>query len=314
VPEAAVGDQDGDGTNDLFLLWRDKGQVFTRDAAGRFGVEPAAEYDLDIETKKEKRERNAWISPRLLDLNADGVSDLVMIKTAGGMMNMLSSVYVFPGQPGGGFPAKPAQLLTREAFTPVLLFHDVNHDQAKDLIVAAVEIGLVAASQVLLTGSLTVDFDIHLNAQGTFPGTPQATVEIPFQINFKRAADIQGLPPVFGHDFNGDGINDLAHGRGEDALEIYLGAPQEEALFGSHFRVRLKVPPTPYLQATDAARLSAVRELAMQQRALLDAARRGLDDAQRMLGQARAPDFGGYDALGKPQRWAPAGPRHDRRS
>jgi len=68
------------------------------------------------------------------------------------------------------------------------------------------------------------------------------------------------------------------------------------------------------LQATDAARLSAVRELAMQQRALLDAARRGLDDAQRMLGQARAPDFGGYDALGKPQRWAPAGPRHDRRS
>jgi len=248
IPEVRVGDRDGDGRNELFFLWEDEVEVFTRGEDGRFRSEPVAYQDLDVETRKEKEERNAWVQPQLDDLQGDGVADLVLMKVSGSMLAMRSSVYVFPGRKGGGFDPVPAQQLQRTDFTPAVLFADANGDGAKDLVVASVEIGVAAMFEVLTKRRVTVDFNVHLNRGGRFTDAPDTTVEVPFHINLAGGADIRSAPPVFGRDFDGDGITDLLYGEGPEALVIHRGTRAEgEGLFEDHFRVRLEAPTSPWM-------------------------------------------------------------------
>jgi len=248
VPGISVGDHDGDGNNDLFVLWSDEADVFERDASGRFKPERVAHYEFDVRTKEEKKLRNAGVVTQVTDLNADGVSDLLLSKTSGGFMDMKSWLYVYPGLRGGGYGSKPSQTIKREGFTPVTVCTDLDGDEQDDLILASVEIGIFSLSQMLLKSSLTVNFDLFVIREGALPKNPTTTVEIPFRISFQRGADVQGAVPIFGRDFNGDGRPDLLHGRGVDALEIHLGDRDEDELFQDHFRVRLKAPTSPWMR------------------------------------------------------------------
>jgi len=254
VPEVRVGDHDGDGVNDLFSLWEDEVEVFTRDAGGRFRPEPVARYDLDIETRKEKEQRNSWVQPRMDDVTGDGIADLVLSKVSGSALAMSSSVHVFPGREGGGYGPEPAQVIKRVGFTPAVLFVDADGEGAKDLIVASVEFGVAAVLQVLTKKSVDVDFNLFLNQGGRYPAEPQTTIEVPFTINLKGMGDIRSAPPVLGRDFDGDGITDLLHGAGPAALVIHRGIKGEEELFEDHFRVRLKAPTSPWMRVTEGDR------------------------------------------------------------
>jgi len=163
------------------------------------------------------------------DLNADGLPDLVLTKTAAAdrSFNSDTRVLVYYGRPGAdgapvAFGADPDQVYRVEGFSvPILL--DADRDGTVDMVLVNVEVGFWNTVKALIAQTVNADAAFyHMPRGGRYPREPDALEA--FSVKFSLGRYTHQPIATFG-DFNGDGLPDLLLSREQNRLGVHWGRP-----------------------------------------------------------------------------------------
>jgi hypothetical protein len=227
-PSLELGDDDGDGANDLFALFRFGAWVFsTRD--GALARQPARRSPLRPFPPEEEL-RHEVTSVRLFarDLDADGLADLVVQRNTGTLLGSRSRTDVFANRGAGAdLAGPPAASLELADGLAALEVEDLDGDGRREIVQTRLAFGIVQLIRVLVTREV----QIELRAFATRGPGPTELVEtwrgeLSLPLDFE-AGRVAGLVPTVEGDWNGDGRRDLLHGSGERQLAIRLGEAGE---------------------------------------------------------------------------------------
>jgi hypothetical protein len=164
------------------------------------------------------------------DGHGDSRADLFFKKTVGGISNMKTEARLYLALADGDYPQKPGYSVEREGHGASARLLDVNGDGRSDLVWPHVEMGLANLIRMMLAGKLSLTFEVYFSKDGKLSEAPGLKIPSALGINFRSAQELSGPYPVFGQDFNGDGIGDMVMGSAgggsgdnPDRLEIYPG-------------------------------------------------------------------------------------------
>jgi hypothetical protein len=227
-PSVHVIDTDGDGRNDLVLALEDRIAVYRQRAGLAFDRRPTMTRDFGVRSAAERKESFNSAAVNLVDLDGDGVADLIVHKQIiHGITSAHTTNYVYLGKRGGGWPDNPDQILRCEGVGGGLeglgeQLIDLNADGHPDLVIPTTSMSVWAIIRVLTSKTLKVNFQVFPFLDGKFAEKPAAERELKFKIPFSGASDLQAVE-IRG-DYNGDRRPDLAFGVSENELAIFPGA------------------------------------------------------------------------------------------
>jgi len=230
LPRFQAIDQDGDGRRDLIFFSREAVAVFRAQKDGGFAADPQMHQRLAVLSREERIRRGVHLRGAAADFDGDGRADLMFNKSSGGIANMRSEVWVHLARDDDGYRAEPDLLIRSTGYGGLARPVDVDGDGRSDLVRPHVEMGIMAMSQVLLTGKIDVTFHVHLAHDGGLRRRPDFSLSSSFAVDFSANQELGGTYPIFGRDFDGDGRPDVVIGRAgagsagkPDRLEIRSG-------------------------------------------------------------------------------------------
>jgi len=234
VPVLYLEDFNGDKRKDIISKFKDKIKVFLQNEKNEFSREPDFEIDLDILTEEEEKKiPPPSCSLDVVDLNDNGLIDIVVSKSQFQTMGSLSKVYIYLNKEGK-ISLTPDQILVNDsAFSqPVIL--DINGDNQKDLIITEAKMGLFQFLKVLITKKLTYEDAIYLGQNGEYPELPAAKIKSTIRFDFEKLEKTEGEIAYFSGDFNGDGIKDVLKKIDEkNMLAIFLDRSEAKKIIFS---------------------------------------------------------------------------------
>ena len=227
-PEITRADDDGDGVPDLFASNRFELWVFHAGPPGlatrptrRTRFQP---FTFDDERRHETHRLRAFIE----DLDGDGHADVVEHRSVGTLLGSRTTTRIFAGGPAGADPSGPAvaEFANQGGFGGLEIF-DLEGDGRKEIFEIVVPFGILQLARVLTTRRVSAELRVR-----HFPGAQlehpveswSTTLRIPLDFSTQR---VKGLLPDLRGDWNGDGLRDLIHGDGPDAVQIRLGRRTE---------------------------------------------------------------------------------------
>jgi hypothetical protein len=227
-PNFELGDDDGDGAPDLFALHRFGASVF-RSRDGALTREPARRSRLRPFPPAEEL-RHEVTSVRLFarDVDADGLTDLVVQRNTGTLLGSRSRTDVFANGGAGADLAGPASasLELAEGLAAIAV-EDLDGDGRRELLQTRLAFGIVQVIRVLVTREVEAELRIF-SARGAglseLVESWRGDLRLPLDFDEGRVA---GLVPTVEGDWNGDGRKDLLHGAGAGQLAIRLGEAGE---------------------------------------------------------------------------------------
>jgi hypothetical protein len=231
-PRLFAGDLDGDGNVDLAATIEDE-LVWT----GRDGK--VTRQQLPLRSAEQRRTGDGLIDTQLYDLTGDGVLDAAVTFQVGGANSMRTSWRVLAGP----FTENPRQLATikHAGLAAPLLIDDVDLDGRIEIIEPLVDVGLVAMGRALVTGSIPVQYRVHRFVDGKH--SESKPLEIAHTVDFSRATNLAGHPPLLGGDFDGDGRADLVVLATASEMTIYRGQASDLP-FADEPALKVRVPLT----------------------------------------------------------------------
>jgi hypothetical protein len=248
-PLLEPADLNGDGRKDLIVLRNGKGFCYLRREDGKLDDEPVV-WDLEIRSEQEILRRRATLCYRVVDLNRDGLADVVVHKIGMQFVSWSAETAIFLGRADGAGPKEPDQRFPSRGFFSGVSVEDLDGDGYAEMTRWSVKMGVWPLVDIFLRKV------VHLKSQFYYASWPEgfppkATSEREFDLHIDsdRPDYIRGLVPNTKGDFNQDGLRDLVAGKGEDELGIYLGHPERK--FASRPWSVLKAPGINYITADD---------------------------------------------------------------
>lgn len=234
VPVLYHEDFNGDKRKDIISKYKDKIKVFLQNEKNEFSREPDYEIDLDILTEEEEKKiPPPSYSLDVVDLDDNGLIDIVVSKSQFQTMGSLSKFYIYLNKEGK-ISLTPDQILVNDsAFgKPVIL--DINGDNHKDLIITEAKMGLFQILKVLITKKLTYEDAIYLGKNGEYPKLPATKIKSKIRFDFEKLERTEGEIANFRGDFNGDGVKDvLKKIDAKNMLTIFLGQSRAKKIIFS---------------------------------------------------------------------------------
>lgn len=222
APQINILDTNADKLTDLVINFGAKVLVFTQNAQG-FSTQPAQAYNLKLlEEQEQRRENRNRPNFAFADLDQDGRMDVIASQSHGGLSNRTSRTALYWGKGNDLSKNKPSQEFKMENTVMSVFVRDVNNDRLLDLIIPTMNLGAWMAGKVLITGGITVTWNIFLQQPGhKFNTAPDRSFNTDLKFNISKFQLDSGIPNVFG-DFNGDGFPDEAVGADKDLLVVNL--------------------------------------------------------------------------------------------
>ena len=227
-PSLELADDDGDGANDLFALFRFGAWVFpTRE--GALARQPGRRSPLRPFPPEEEL-RHEVTSVRLFarDLDADGLADLVVQRNTGTLLGSRSRTDVFSNRGAGAdLAGPPAVSLELADGLAALAVEDLDGDGRREILQTRLAFGIVQLIRVLVTREVEIElrcFATRGSGLAELVETWRGELRLPLDFDAGRVA---GLVPTVEGDWNGDGRRDLLHGSGDRHLAIRLGEAGE---------------------------------------------------------------------------------------
>jgi hypothetical protein len=205
----ALFDWNGDKLRDLVALDVDEVRVRLQEAPGRFET-AVKSYRLPEPLRAENVDRSGRRRHerlKLLDMDGDGRSELVLTKSEGRGSSQEHSFVVVRRKPDGTPEEAASALLKLEGMNVDYDAIDVDHDGFLDVVASRVDVptGITSLANVRL------DTGTYL-----FHGGPRATLDRTFSVKVERTFRPEQLARVqetlltnFTGDFDGDHLNDL---------------------------------------------------------------------------------------------------------
>lgn len=231
VPNVDFVEQTGDGKVDVVTNFDDRLEVYPQLEDGTFSTKPVHRQWMQVLTKEELENRDTGVSAQVEDLDGDGIADLALTKIGGGITTLASEVRLHRGRKGGGFEEKPAQVFADEGFAALARFVDVDGDGKKEMVHPHAEVSIMSISSAMLSSELGLDIRIRRGSGGDseiFDRKPAQKLETSFGLDLSVGAALRGAAPIFGHDFDGDGIRDVILSEGGDKMLLHRGKRGKE--------------------------------------------------------------------------------------
>jgi hypothetical protein len=162
----------------------------------------------------------------LLDLNVDGITDMVVLYTKNsGVFDIENNYEIYLGKNIEGqliYGEEPTSVIKADGTLMGLKFVDIDNDEKSEILTAGFEIGVFKIIDVLLTGDIDIDvYLFKMDLDGNFISKPIVSKDV--ELNFSLSSG-QGSIPMFElADINGDGLKDLVLSDSEKELKIYHG-------------------------------------------------------------------------------------------
>jgi hypothetical protein len=222
APQINILDTNGDGLTDLVVNFGAKVLVFTQNAQG-FSPAPSQTYNLKLLAEEEqRREMRNRPNFAFADLDQDGRMDVVASQSHGGLASRTSRTVLYWGKGDDLAKNRPGFEFKNPDTVMSVFVRDVNNDHLPDLIMPTMNLGAWTAGKVLITGGITVTWNVFLQQPGhKFNAAPDRSFNTDLKFNISKFQLDSGIPNVFG-DFNGDGFPDQAVGADKDLLVVSL--------------------------------------------------------------------------------------------
>lgn len=243
IPTLTFIDQTGDAKLDLVTSYQDRAAVYVQRPDGTITSSPTYSRWFELLTPEEQSTHDSEMTMDVGDLDGDGVADLSLGKIGGGLTNLKSETRIYLGKRGGGFAASPAQVFKEPGFATLSGFHDLDGDGKLEMVHPYTEVTVLGMSRVLLSSKLTLDLRFRRrNGPKVFDEKPVQTLEMVFGLDYATGAALRGAPPIFGHDFDGDGKKDALISAGAEAIELHRGIFSGEVMFDEDATLKLSAP------------------------------------------------------------------------
>jgi hypothetical protein len=222
VPSLEFGDYNGDGIDDMFVMYGRDLSIYAGNLRGDFGDEPIAEPGSQLWT--ETGDYESENSLQVKDINGDGLADLVCTNNSGTISNLVSNISIHLCKPRGGYDQTPSFFHDISNSAGMAYIHDINNDGRDDMIIPSLKIGITALMKILILKRLDVGLNIFLqNAGGGYNREPSMTTNIAASADLSSGNISLGNNIAVAGDFNGDNLCDFLIETGQGRLDIYYG-------------------------------------------------------------------------------------------
>lgn len=234
-PTVTQADNNGDQRLDLFGLSRFGVWIYHATDTG-LAAEPTHRFGLRLfSTAEQLRPRATAVRLFAQDLDADGLADLVVHRTAGSMLRSRAATDIYRNQGTGvDLSNGPHMTLSTDDTFATIELVDLDFDGRTEILQAEFSFGVFQAIRLLTTRRASVDLRILTLPE---PGQSQAetawTGDVALRLDFGQGR-AEGLLPTAEGDWNGDKRRDLLYGINREELAIQLGTAEENGPgFGS---------------------------------------------------------------------------------
>jgi len=222
VPMLTFEDATGDGRPDVSFYREESITIFEQKDSGTF----SARSGLDLAAEKQKKRDRFFrfeLPPLAIDLNSDGVQDLVLPYPSKGRVH----VYYLGGN-RTNLTTPDDVIQVGDSWTAGVFVNDLDHDRKPDLVVGIIrKFGIFGGLQAFVSGKIKMELHIH-RMKSRFAQDPDQvlTFEVPFSFSVSRTdATVDfAFRPTFDADVNGDGPRDLLLSSNAETVQIYYGS------------------------------------------------------------------------------------------
>ena len=251
-------DSNFDGRKDLLRALDGRLQVFLQRVDGSFS---ALAKDILLPHSTHARpwwyQRDAWgeepnqgdMAYRdleyLLDINADGIADLVVryAKTSG-VLDRVNDYEIYYGANSDSqlrFTSDVDGLISGDGTLAGLEFVDIDSDGRLELTVAGFDIGVSQIIRALIAGSVDEDVYVYrMDSSDRFPA--KANFASSVKMTFSLTSAQRGDPVIKLLDLNGDGHSELLLSAGSRGVRIYTGRSGSSPFVRRSTKMRLSLP------------------------------------------------------------------------
>jgi hypothetical protein len=204
---------------------------------------------------------------QLLDVNGDGISDMVIRYTqSSGVLDRVNDYEVYLGRNEKGrlvFKDKADSVIKADGTLANIDFEDINNDGKLEVLVSSFDIGLSQIISALLAGSVDQDvlvFSMDENEQYGEDAAISKEVELTFSLSSGRS----GEPVVRLDDITGDGFKDLLLSSGSKSLKLYPGIGDDNLFSRRAIKQKVTLPKDGEMVFSDDLNLDGKTDLIMR--------------------------------------------------
>jgi hypothetical protein len=227
-PQLTRADDDGDGRDDLFALWRFGAQIFRTGPDGLPAEPTRIAAFQPFSDEEEIRHDASDVQLFARDVDRDGLADLVVDRTMGGMLSSFAStdVHLNAGT-GATLDGPPAARIESEGTIAGVDVIDLDGDGSAELFRTALHFNISQMLRFVVTGRARVDFTVvRLDPQSESGWRETWSDAVSLDLDWDTGR-IAGVFPDVRGDLNGDGRADLVHPSGARRIAIRLGRTDE---------------------------------------------------------------------------------------
>jgi len=244
APRISIGDIDGDGRPDILASSRHELRLFFGRADGSFGRTPDQKIALERISLEDHIRGSGSARCIGRDIDGDGLIDLLVSVTEGGVMNASANSYVYFNRGRGwNLDTPDASFESAEVLSADQLI-DLDGDGQLEIVRMGIKISILELVEIFVQRAL----DAWLNAYTLAPapaGSPSPAAEPQPMITKKFAVKLDfetsrtaGFVPTINYDVNGDGFVDYLGAADGTKIEVYLGSREK----GFRIAATQKVP------------------------------------------------------------------------
>lgn len=223
VTRIFVGDVDRDGRADVVSSSRHELRTFQQREDGSFPHRPDRRIWLELVDEADHIRGSGSVRTDIVDIDGDGLLDLLITHSEGGIMATESRSAIHWNSGGGWNLAEPDIVLPVDGGLSADQLLDVDRDGALELLQIKVPLSLLEIVEILLTQSVDAHLRLFPLVKGG-PKTPEALIDRKLGVDVDFAAGRPaGFIATMDHDLNNDGHLDVLGSGDGSELQVYLG-------------------------------------------------------------------------------------------
>jgi hypothetical protein len=228
APRLSVADVDGDARPDIVASSRHYLRVFLRRADGSFSTSPDRVIPLARVSERDHLRGSGAVRVDVSDLDGDGRADVLVSHISGALRDARTQTSIHLNRGAGWDLGSPDQSFESQGSWSSVELLDLDGDGRLELVRTDISFSLLELIEILVTSALDARVAVHRrDDNGGFEPDPWLDRKLDIPLSFETFRP-RGFVPTVQYDMNGDGHRDLVSSGGGEAIEVFLGGPEQK--------------------------------------------------------------------------------------